>query len=163
METPVHVASFEALGSVVAAVSGNELFTALQQGVVDAEENPLKAIYDQKYYEIAPYILKTEHFYSTANFGMSKKLFDSLSPEDQQIFVQAAKEATTYQREVSIERAEEVTVKMKELGVTITDVSLEGKKAWRDAMSGVYKKPEFIEKYGKWLDEIAAKRTEMGF
>jgi tripartite ATP-independent transporter DctP family solute receptor len=163
METPVHVASFEALGCVVAAVSGNELFTALQQGVVDAEENPLKAIYDQKYYEIAPYILKTEHFYSTANLGMSKRLFDSLTTEDQQIFIQAVKEATAYQRQCSIEREAEVTTKMKELNVTITEMNPEEKKIWRDAMSNVYKRSEFVEKYGKWLNEIADKRAALGF
>jgi tripartite ATP-independent transporter DctP family solute receptor len=96
METPVHLAAFNAAGANATPVSAAELYTDLQQGTVLGHENPLKSIYDYHFYEVCPYVSKTEHFYSSVNLIINKGVWDSISAEDRAIMRQAAKEATDY-------------------------------------------------------------------
>lgn len=152
METPVHLAAFNAAGANATPVSAAELVTALQQGTVDGQENPLKSIYDYKFYEVCPYISMTEHFYSSANLIMNLDIWSSLSAEDQAIFMECAAEATEIQREACAAREEEVKQLMIAEGVQIEENV--DKEAWDAAMHSVYDDPSMIEKYGKYLDKI---------
>lgn len=152
METPIHMAAFNAAGANATPVSASELYTSLQQGVVDAEENPLKSIYDYKFFEVAPFITMTEHFYSTVNLIINMNVWKSLSPKDQTIMEKAASEATIYQRERCAIREKEAKELMLKKGVTIFDKV--DKNAWEKAMSPVYKDKKLVEKYGYWLEKI---------
>jgi TRAP-type C4-dicarboxylate transport system, periplasmic component len=119
---------------------------------VDAEENPLKSIYDYKFFEVAPFITMTEHFYSTVNLIINMNVWKSLSPKDQTIMEKAASEATIYQRERCAIREKEAKELMLKKGVTIFDKV--DKNAWEKAMSPVYKDKKLVEKYGYWLEKI---------
>lgn len=152
MITPIHLAAFNTAGANATPIAGPELFTSIQQGVVIGHENPFRSIYDYKYYEIAPYITKTEHFYTTTNLLINLDLWNSFSSDIQAIMQQAATEATEYQRQACIELEEEVKKKMRDLGVTIIeDVD---KELWIEAMAPVYENKEFKEKYGEWFVKI---------
>lgn len=152
METPVHLAAFNAAGANATPVSAAELVTALQQGAVSGQENPLKSIYDYKFYEVCPFISMTEHFYSSANLIMNLNVWNSLSAEDQAIFEECAAEATKLQRDACAAREGEVKKLMIAEGVQIEENV--NKEAWAAAMHSVYEDPDMVAKYGNYLEKI---------
>ena len=81
-----------------------ELFTALQQGTVDGQENPYTQILDTNFYEVQKYLIETEHAYSPALFSMSAVTWGKLTPEQQAIIKEAAKNATDTARKATEER-----------------------------------------------------------
>ncbi len=91
MENPVHMAAFKDLGIVPTPMAFPELFTALQQGTVDGQENPLTVIMTAKFDQVQKYLSLTGHVYSPSVFLMNKAMFDKLSAADKQAFVEAAK------------------------------------------------------------------------
>jgi len=91
-----NMALFEAAGAVVTNVSFSELYTALQLGTCDAQENPYANIVDRKFYEVQSTLSVTQHVHTTEPLVMSKATWDSLSAEDQEIFAQCGKEASEY-------------------------------------------------------------------
>jgi TRAP-type transport system periplasmic protein len=83
MENPIHLRAFEALGAAPTPMSFAELFTALQQGVVDAQENPIVVISVSNFAEVQGHLSLTGHLYSPAIIMMSEGLWSSLSEEEQ--------------------------------------------------------------------------------
>jgi len=98
METPIHIRAYREFGVLPTPMSFSELFTALQQGVVDGQENPLSVITTSKLYEVQEHLALTGHVYTAGVFLMNKDIFDSLSDEDKEIFTEAAREATVVAR-----------------------------------------------------------------
>ena len=139
MENKIHMASFKAVGANPTPMAFGEVFTALQQKTVDGQENPMSLIYDGKYYEAQKYISMTGHFYAAAPLLMSKRSFSKLTPEQQQIVREAAKEATSFQRSLMKEQDDKAMEGLKANRMEFTEVD---KKVWRDAMDVVYKQFE---------------------
>jgi TRAP-type transport system periplasmic protein len=98
MENPVHVAAYKGLGIVTTPMAFPEVFTALQQGTVDGQENPLSVIMAAKFDQVQKHLSLTGHVYSPAIFLMNKGAFDKLSAADKQAFLDAAKEAVKANR-----------------------------------------------------------------
>lgn len=98
MENPVHVAAYKGLGIITTPMAFPEVFTALQQGTVDGQENPLSVIMSAKLYEVQKYLSLTGHVYSPGIFLMNKAVFDKLSAADKQAFLDAAKEGVKVNR-----------------------------------------------------------------
>jgi TRAP-type transport system periplasmic protein len=98
MENPVHIAAYKGLGIVTTPMAFPEVFTALQQGTVDGQENPLSVIMAAKFEQVQKHLSLTGHVYSPAIFLMNKGSFDKLSAADKQHFLDAAKEATRANR-----------------------------------------------------------------
>ncbi len=98
MENPVHVAAYKGLGIVTTPMAFPEVFTALQQGTVDGQENPLSVIMSAKFDQVQKHLSLTGHVYSPAIFLMSKPAFDKLSATDKQAFLDAAKEGVKANR-----------------------------------------------------------------
>ncbi len=98
MENPVHVAAYKGLGIVTTPMAFPEVFTALQQGTVDGQENPLSVIMAAKFEQVQKHLSLTGHVYSPAIFLMNKAAFDKLSAADKQIFIDSAKEAVKANR-----------------------------------------------------------------
>ena len=99
MENPVHVAAYKGLGIVTTPMAMAEVFTALQQGTVDGQENPLSVIMAAKLDQVQKYVSLTGHVYSPAIFLMNKASFDKLGAADQKVFLDAAKVAVKVNRE----------------------------------------------------------------
>ena len=93
------IAAMRALGASPTPTSYAELYTALQQRVVDAQENPVFNIMSAKFYEVQKYLSLTSHSYTITALGISKALFDSLSPEIQTEIVRLGREAELKSRE----------------------------------------------------------------
>jgi tripartite ATP-independent transporter DctP family solute receptor len=98
MENPVHVAAYKGFGIITTPMAFPEVFTALQQGVVDGQENPLSVIMAAKFEQVQKFMTLTAHVYSPALLLMNKASFDKLSPADQKVFLDAAKLAAAATR-----------------------------------------------------------------
>lgn len=98
MENPVHIAAYKALGIITTPMAFPEVFTALQQGTVDGQENPLSVIISAKFDQVQKNLSLTGHVYSPCIFVMNKAVFDKLSAADKQAFIDAAKEGTKANR-----------------------------------------------------------------
>ncbi|MDM0106889.1 TRAP transporter substrate-binding protein [Variovorax sp. J22R24] len=127
----------QALGADAQQIKFSELYVALQQGVVDGQENPLTNISSAKLYEVQKYLSLTGHKYETNPFVMSKRSWDKLSPADQKVFTEAAAEATQVQRKLSKEADEKLVAELKGKGIQIDTVD---RKAFAEATKSVYTK-----------------------
>lgn len=100
MESAMHIAAFTALGANPTPMAWGEVYTALQQGTIDGQENPGIAIKGQKIYEVNKYLSITEHVYTPVELIMNQGAFEKLSPEDQAIVLACAQEAATFERKI---------------------------------------------------------------
>ena len=98
MENPVHVAAYKGFGIITTPMAFPEVFTALQQGTVDGQENPLGVIMSAKFDQVQKHLSLTGHVYSPCIFLMNKDSFDKLGAADKQAFLDAAKEGTKANR-----------------------------------------------------------------
>ncbi|MBI6629210.1 TRAP transporter substrate-binding protein [Pontibaca sp. S1109L] len=103
MESPLLIAQYEALGAIAIPVAFSEVYTALQQGVVECQENPLVSIHKMKFYEVQDHLIISNHGYLATAFIFSKMWFDALDAETQDILMTSAREAGAFQRERSRE------------------------------------------------------------
>ena len=99
MENPVHIAAYKGLGIITTPMAFPEVFTALQQGTVDGQENPLSVIISAKFDQVQKYLSLTGHVYSPCIFLMNKASFDKLSAADKTAFLEAAKVAVKANRD----------------------------------------------------------------
>ncbi|WP_421617395.1 TRAP transporter substrate-binding protein [Brevibacillus sp. TJ4] len=138
-ENQIHLAAFEALGAKPTPMAWTEALTALQQGVVDGQENPAIVANTYKLYESKQTQMSlTGHVYSAAMILFSKPVWDTLPADVQTVLAEEAKAAGQLERELMIKMEDEAIAALKENGVTITeDVD---KQAFRDAMEPVYEK-----------------------
>jgi len=98
MENPVHIAAYKGFGIVPTPMAFPEVFTALQQGTVDGQENPLSVILFAKFSQVQKHLTLTAHVYSPALILMNKGVWDKLSADDKAIFMEAAKESVKANR-----------------------------------------------------------------
>ena len=110
----------KALGAESQQVKFAELYVALQQGVVDGQENPLVNIHASKLYEVQKHLALTNHQFQMTPFLMSKRSWDKLGEADRKAVVEAAAEATALQRKLSQEADEKLLADLKAKGVQVT-------------------------------------------
>lgn len=124
----------QALGAEAQQIKFAELYVALQQGVVDGQENPLVNIHASKLYEVQKHLALTNHQFQMTPFLMSKRTWDKLSEADRKIVQEAAAEATALQRKLSQEADDKLLAELKAKGVQVTTVD---KAAFANATSKV--------------------------
>jgi len=144
---PMTVDIFKALGANPTPLAFSELYIALQQGVVDGQENPLMNIHSSKLYEVQKYISLTGHKYEATPLLASKMVFDGLSKADQQAVLEAAAEAGTLNREMSAKADSELRSKMEDAGVKFNTV---------DPAPFVAKTKPVYDKWEKQFPELVA-------
>lgn len=98
MKAPVHVSAFEAMGASPTPMPFGELYTAMQTGVVDGEENPPSLFYSMKFFEVQKYFSLTRHVYLAGLTLINKPFFDKMPEDIQQIIKESFTEAAEYQR-----------------------------------------------------------------
>ncbi|MGB3289049.1 MAG: TRAP transporter substrate-binding protein [Burkholderiaceae bacterium] len=91
VENPVHIQAYKAFGINPTPMAFSEVFTALQQGTVDGQENPLSVITASKFDQVQKYLTLTGHVYSPGVYLMNKDAFNKLSDEDKKAFIEAAR------------------------------------------------------------------------
>lgn len=112
----------QSLGADPQQIKFSELYVALQQGVVDGQENPLANIHASKLYEVQKYLALTNHQFQMTPFLMSKRTWDRLSEADRKSVQEAAAEATALQRKLSQEADDKLLADLKGKGVQVTTV-----------------------------------------
>jgi tripartite ATP-independent transporter DctP family solute receptor len=145
MENPVHIQAWKAVGVIPTPMAWSEVFGALQQGVIDGQENPIAVILQNKVYEVQKYLSLTQHVYSPAMLIMSAKRWSEIPPQDQQIILQAAKEGAIYERKINRDNEEQMITELASKGMIITrDID---KAAWVAAMKPAF--DAFSAQFGK--------------
>lgn len=107
----------KALGAEPEQIKFSELYVALQQGVVDGQENPLMNIWSSKLYEVQKYISYTAHKYEMTPFVMSKRSYDRMPEADRKIIREAALEATKTNRQMSLESDSKLEGELQAKGI----------------------------------------------
>lgn len=148
MQNPVYVDSFRALGANAVPMAWTEALTALQQGAIDGQENPLNVIVSFNLFESQKYLAITRHAYAPNVIMMSMKTWEKLSPELQSIVQDAAVKAAEANRTYDNEKEAEWLQFLKDKGMEVTTPDTA---SFREAVKPVYEKYE--EEFGKELVE----------
>jgi tripartite ATP-independent transporter DctP family solute receptor len=154
MESPLLISQFEALGATAIPIAFSETYTALQQGVVDCQENPIVSINKMKFYEVQDHMVISNHGYLGTAFIFSKVWFDAQKPETQEVLMDAAKEAGAYQREKSAEMTISLLDEIKAANTTnVSELTPDEIELFAEAMKPVHEK--FADKIGRNLLDAA--------
>lgn len=145
MEDSLFIASMKALGASPLPMAFGELYTALEQKTVDAQENPLAVIESSRFQEVQKYLAMTGHFYSPAMLLVSEKFFSSLPRDKQEILEKAAKEIRDFERKISMEADQTLEEKLAKAGMQVTHPD---KDPFIQAVKGVYEDQEIRKQIG---------------
>ena len=121
-QSEIRVKMFEVLGATATIINFNELYTAMQQGTVDGQENPLSIITANGFYDVQKYLSLSGHFYSTALFIVNPEFWDSLPAEYQEIIQAAADAGRDYDRQLSSEAEEEMIQTCIDNGMEVNEI-----------------------------------------
>ncbi len=154
MSSEVHKNLFSALGADPVPMSLSEAYTAIQNKTIDGMDNPLHSHIANSTNEVCKYFAVTNHVYSAMSLIMSLKAWNSMTEEDQKIFMECAKDATQYQRKLAREQSTKAADKLEnELGCVVTTPDLKG---FEEKMDSVY------SKYPQYEDMIERIKAEQG-
>ena len=155
MQNPIHLAAWRALGANPTPMPFSEVFTAMQQNVIDGQENPIPTIYLSRYYEVQKYVTLSQHVYGPHILLINKKLFESFPQNDQKIMRAAALESAKFQRSLNRKMATDYIAELKKSGMTVTVLTPEALAEFKKATLPVY--TEWQPKIGQALvDEFQA-------
>lgn len=149
MENPVYIDTFKTLGANTVPMAWTETLTALQQGTIDGQENPVNVIYSFKLYETQKHLSLTRHTYSPATIMMSLDKFNSLSEDVQKILMECAQQAAEHERKVNTDSEEKQLQELKDKGMQIVNPNVN---AFKETVKPVYEK--YSSKYGEYLTKI---------
>lgn len=138
-------AQMKALGAMPQVMAFSEVYTALQQGVVDGTENPLSNIYTQKMHEVQKYMTLSDHGYLGYAVITNKKFWDGLTAEQRSLISQAMKEATVYERSIAEQEGDEALAKIRAAKTTeISTLTGAERAEWMKALLPVHKEFESV-------------------
>ena len=145
-QTDMKIQMFEALDSSAVMIAYSELYTSLQNGTVDGQENPLSNIYSSSLYDVQKYLSLTNHMYDPAVFIVNKAWFDSLPEDYQTILMEEAANARLIQLDLNDET--KYLDLLRDAGMEINEVDTA---LFAEKMDGVWEK--FADQYGQdWID-----------
>lgn len=119
---PSFVTAWEELGAKTTPMAYSEVFTSLQQGTVEAQENPLALIKVTGFYEVQKYVNLTNHVISWTYPVIGEKQFKKMPKDLQKIFTQAAKDMQAYERKLYLENEQRIKKELEDLGMTFINV-----------------------------------------
>ncbi len=154
---PLEMKAFQAMGALPTTLDWNELYSGLQQGVVDGQENPYSLIDVAKFYEVQKYLTDTGHTFDFAVVLMNKGFFDSLSPELQNVVMEAGKRATALQRQLT-EEANAKSAKVLEDKMKVTHLTDKQRDDFFKAIQPAYDYAR--DKYGKDIVEKMVREAQ---
>lgn len=140
-ESPVRMNTFRAYGANPVAMPFTEVFGALQQGIIDGQENPMATIYQASLHEVQKYLSLTGHVYSAVHLLMNKKLFDSLPADLQKVLVDAGKETARFTRKLGEDADNSLADVMKQKGIQVNNADTKSfvdlsKPVWKSIADG---------------------------
>lgn len=140
LENQIQLDVWKELGAAPTPMAFPELFTSLQQGVVDGQENPFSVIAAAKFDEVQKYLTETAHLIGVNPFMVNKKWYEDLTAEEQTAIKEAAEEARDFQREEKGKEDAAFKEELIEKGMIVTTLTPEERQVWVDKIQTVYEK-----------------------
>lgn len=140
MQSPMALASFNAMGMNAVPMAFTEVYTALETKALDGYEHPFVDMYANKMFEVQKYLTVTNHVYTPVALVASKKFWASLTPEQQAAVQKAAETTRAFQREAELREAGEVLGELKAKGMATTEMPAAELDAIRKAIQPVIEK-----------------------
>lgn len=123
MQNPVYIDMFNRFGANAVPLAFSELFTAMETGTVDGQENPVTTIQSSKFYEVQKYLTISRHVYSPWIMMASKRWWDGLTADEKKILQEAAVASREFERKDSREASAQSVAYLKEKGMQINELS----------------------------------------
>ncbi len=120
--TPILVDTFNALGAQATPMSFGELYSALEQGVVDGAETDHVDLYGERFYEVTKYVSFTQHLYLAVALIFSRRLYDELPPDVQEAVLEAGEASVQVERAAMAAMTSDARVELEKLGIEFNDV-----------------------------------------
>ena len=136
-------------GTDPTSMTFSEVFTSLQQGTIDGQENPVDVIHSSQLNEVQDYMTVWDYSFDPLILGINKELFDSMSEEDQKIMQEAAADANAYQIKLAQELESEQLKELEESGMEIYTLNEEEKEAFRKVVEPIYEQYKSV-----WGEEL---------
>ena len=152
-ENPIHVDSFNGLGALATPMAWGDVYTALQQGVIDGQENPIPVLTSHKIYEVQRHLALTGHFYAPAIIIMNTQRLRSLPADIQQVLFEVAREVSKSERTVARRLEAEQVDELRGHGMQVTSPD---KAPFQRAMQAVY------DKYGPRFGDLVQRTQDAG-
>ena len=147
LQAPLMLDTFKELGSNVVPMPFTELYTAMETGAVDGQDNPIVAFETNKFYEVQKHLATTRHVYNPLVVLIGKKVWDQLSADERKIVTDAAEETRAYQRKASREMEAKALESIRKRGTLVTEISAQERERMRNKVKPV------TDKYTKELGE----------
>ena len=120
--TPILIETFDTLGAQATPMSFGELYSALEQGVVDGAETDHVDLFQERFYEVTKYVSYTRHLYLAVGLVFSRKMYDDLPADIQQAVLKAGEASVRAEREAMAEMTESALVELQERGIEFNEV-----------------------------------------
>lgn len=155
----IQTQGFNALGATATGMDLGDVYQALQTGTIDGAENPLATLYGRKLHEVAKYLILDGHVLNFTTWVMSADVFNSMTPEQQELLISTGEEAGVYNNELVDQMNDEYLQMMIDEGVEVVDPSEEVMDGFRAAAQSFY---DLGSTFG-WSDDLyATVRAAMG-
>ena len=132
VQSPLFIELFNTLGANAVPMPYPELYSAMETGTVDGQENPFSNILSAKFYEVQKYLTITKHVYNPQIVLVSGKFWDKLNADERKAIQDAAAEARDFQRALSREQADKALAEIKGQGMEVVELSAEETAKFRE-------------------------------
>ena len=154
---PIYVESWKAVGAFPEAIAYGELYTALKQGIVDSQENPLSYIHAPRFDEVQKYANETLHQRAFFTYVLSELFYKRLTPELQQLLIAEGKSITEYHNELQDRNEAVLRKELQERGMVFVEVD---RRSFEDAMKDIPR--QFADKWEPNLyDDVLAELAKI--
>ena len=160
-ESQVFADMMEALGMQPVPLANSEIFTALQMGTVDGQENPQNNYINNKYFEVNRYFSMTRHVFSVEPVGMNLDLWNMLTEDEQATLMKAFDDATVYQRQLAQETEENQLKQVLADGADIVVTYIDDLAPFQEAVAGVYDKYKQTD-LKPYIEALEAAKAKVG-
>lgn len=154
LPAPIQQAAWGAMGALPQAIDAAELYTALQQGTVQAQENPLVEIVFRKFYEVQPYVSLTSHVYTPFPMAVSRMTWDKLNDEQKKALQEAAEVGREAAFAENDRQGKDALQTLLDNGVQVEQNP--DREAFKELAVTVW--PQFTEEYGTEILDLIQKK-----
>jgi len=155
MNSPTHIAMYECYGANPTPMSFGEVYTGLQQGTVEGQDNPVDVIYNQQFQEVQKYLSLTHHNVGFMAVVANDAWYKGLSDENRDLVDQGIKDHLIgYERQLKLDETSDYIKKLQEAGMEVNDVTPENHQKFVESVQPMYE--EYTGIFGQDLFDIAA-------
>ena len=137
MDSPIYIEMFTEMGASAMPMAYSELYTALQQGTVDGQDNPYATFVSTNYFEVQKYFTDLSHTFDFTVFFMSNDVLESLNDATRELLIECGKEAEDYQHDVMINVEGDLIQTIKDNGVEMYNLSDDERQLFRESTTGI--------------------------